>query len=135
VAEGLSAMLGNHRPAATEGHAMTNVGPVGVGVIGAGMISEFYLENLTRFPDTNVLAIADIDLARAQSSRSMEPRGRSFFPIPTGSMERSASLARWRNSSGPFSSNGKPSNRLALRLDAVWAFSTWRATFVPEDPI
>jgi predicted dehydrogenase len=68
VAEGLFAMLGNHRPAATEGHAMTNVGPVGVGVIGAGMISEFYLENLTRFPDTNVLAIADIDLGRAQAS-------------------------------------------------------------------
>jgi hypothetical protein len=52
----------------TEGRAMTNVGPVGVGIIGAGMISEFYLENLTRFPDTNVLAIADIDLARAQAS-------------------------------------------------------------------
>jgi predicted dehydrogenase len=47
---------------------MTKVGPVGVGIIGAGMISEFYLENLTRFPDTNVLAIADIDLARAQAS-------------------------------------------------------------------
>lgn len=47
---------------------MTMVGPVGVGIIGAGMISEFYLENLTRFPDTNVLAIADIDLARAQAS-------------------------------------------------------------------
>lgn len=37
---------------------MTMVGPVGVGIIGAGMISEFYLENLTRFPDTNGLAIA-----------------------------------------------------------------------------
>jgi predicted dehydrogenase len=43
-------------------------GPVGVGIIGAGMISDFYLENLTRFPDTKVLAIADIDLARAQAA-------------------------------------------------------------------
>jgi predicted dehydrogenase len=42
-------------------------GPVGVGVIGAGMISDFYLENLTRFPDTDVLAIADIDLDRAKA--------------------------------------------------------------------
>jgi predicted dehydrogenase len=42
-------------------------GPVGVGIIGAGMISDFYLENLTRFPDTNVLAIADLDLDRAKA--------------------------------------------------------------------
>src|SRR5215207_85992 len=32
------------------------------------MISDFYLENLTRFPDTNVLAIADIDLDRAKAA-------------------------------------------------------------------
>ena len=51
-----------------EGYGMANVGPVGVGIIGAGMISEFYLENLTRFPDTNVLGIADIDLDRARAS-------------------------------------------------------------------
>jgi predicted dehydrogenase len=43
-------------------------GPVGVGIIGAGMISDFYLENLTRFPDTNVLAIADLDLDRAKAA-------------------------------------------------------------------
>ena len=43
-------------------------GAVGVGVIGAGMISDFYLENLTLFPDTNVLAIADIDLDRAKAA-------------------------------------------------------------------
>jgi len=47
---------------------VTNQGPVGVGVIGAGMISEFYLENLTRFPDVRVLRIADIDTVRAQAS-------------------------------------------------------------------
>ncbi len=47
---------------------MTRTGPVGVGVIGAGMISDFYLENLTRFPDTSVLRMADIDVSRAQES-------------------------------------------------------------------
>ncbi len=35
-------------------------GPVGVGVIGAGVISDTYLENLTSFPDTVVHAIGDL---------------------------------------------------------------------------
>jgi predicted dehydrogenase len=34
--------------------------PVGVGVIGAGTISNTYLENLTNFADTEVLAIGDL---------------------------------------------------------------------------
>jgi predicted dehydrogenase len=37
-------------------------GPVGVGVVGAGVISRTYLENMTRFPDLRVLFVADIDL-------------------------------------------------------------------------
>jgi predicted dehydrogenase len=41
------------------------VGPVGVGVIGAGVISDQYLENLTVFPDVRVLFVADLDVARA----------------------------------------------------------------------
>jgi predicted dehydrogenase len=40
-------------------------GAVGIGVIGAGVISSQYLENLTRFPDVSVRFIADLDLARA----------------------------------------------------------------------
>ena len=40
-------------------------GPVGVAVIGAGNISGQYLGNLTRFPDVRVLAVADLDEARA----------------------------------------------------------------------
>ncbi|MBF4582594.1 Gfo/Idh/MocA family oxidoreductase [Curtobacterium sp. VKM Ac-2865] len=40
-------------------------GPVGVGVIGAGVISDQYLGNLTVFPDVQVRCIADIDLERA----------------------------------------------------------------------
>ncbi|HWO63713.1 MAG TPA: Gfo/Idh/MocA family oxidoreductase, partial [Umezawaea sp.] len=39
--------------------------PVGVGVIGAGVISDAYLKNLTSFPDVRVLAVADLDVARA----------------------------------------------------------------------
>jgi predicted dehydrogenase len=35
-------------------------GPVGIGVIGAGTISDTYLENLTSFADIEVLAIGDI---------------------------------------------------------------------------
>jgi predicted dehydrogenase len=41
-------------------------GSVGIGVIGAGTISDTYLENLTSFADTEVLAIGDIVLKAAQ---------------------------------------------------------------------
>ncbi|WP_066521779.1 Gfo/Idh/MocA family protein [Curtobacterium ammoniigenes] len=44
---------------------VTRTGPVGVGVIGAGVISDQYLSNLTVFPDVRVVFIADIDLPRA----------------------------------------------------------------------
>ncbi|SEF24868.1 Predicted dehydrogenase [Amycolatopsis pretoriensis] len=40
-------------------------GPVGVGIVGAGVISGTYLENLTSFPDVRVLRIADLDVERA----------------------------------------------------------------------
>ncbi|MFG1697283.1 Gfo/Idh/MocA family protein [Nonomuraea sp. NPDC049309] len=42
-------------------------GPVGVAIVGAGVISGQYLRNLTSFPDVRVLAVADIDTARAAS--------------------------------------------------------------------
>lgn len=42
-------------------------GPVGVGIIGAGNISDQYLSNLTTFPDVRVLAIADVLEARAKA--------------------------------------------------------------------
>ncbi|MBI4940332.1 MAG: Gfo/Idh/MocA family oxidoreductase [Actinobacteria bacterium] len=41
-------------------------GPVGVGLIGAGMISDTYLENLTGFPDVRVLVVGDLDADRAR---------------------------------------------------------------------
>lgn len=44
---------------------MTSVGPVGVGVIGAGVISTEYLQNLVLFPDLEVLFVADMDVTRA----------------------------------------------------------------------
>lgn len=44
---------------------MTGSGPVGIGVIGAGMISDTYLENLTSFPDVRVHVIGDLDTTRA----------------------------------------------------------------------
>ena len=47
------------------GGGAVRTGPVGVAVIGAGTISSQYLSNLTRFPDVNVVAIADLDVERA----------------------------------------------------------------------
>jgi predicted dehydrogenase len=44
-----------------------SAGRVGVGVIGAGVISTEYLKNLTSFPDLEVRFIADIDEARAHA--------------------------------------------------------------------
>lgn len=45
---------------------MSGEGPVGVGVIGAGVISDTYLQNMTTFPDLRVVAVADLDLDRAR---------------------------------------------------------------------
>ncbi|RIX30740.1 Gfo/Idh/MocA family protein [Amnibacterium setariae] len=45
----------------------TTSGTVGVGVIGAGVISAQYLGNLTTFPDLEVRFVADIDLERAKA--------------------------------------------------------------------
>lgn len=46
---------------------MTGSGRVGVGLVGAGTISDQYLENLTAFPDLDVRFVADIDTARADA--------------------------------------------------------------------
>lgn len=42
-------------------------GPVGVGFIGTGMISDTYLDNLTSFPDVKVVILGDLDQARARA--------------------------------------------------------------------
>jgi predicted dehydrogenase len=49
---------------------MSGNGPVGIGIIGAGVISDTYIENLTAFPDTTILAIGDLrpDVARAKAT-------------------------------------------------------------------
>jgi predicted dehydrogenase len=41
-------------------HDALKAGPVGVGIIGAGVISKEYLDNLTSFPDVKVVAIGDL---------------------------------------------------------------------------
>jgi predicted dehydrogenase len=41
--------------------------PMGIGLIGAGNISDEYLRSLTSYPDVKVVAIADLDLDRARS--------------------------------------------------------------------
>lgn len=44
-----------------------SAGKVGVGLIGAGVISDQYLENLTSFPDLDVRFVADLDEERART--------------------------------------------------------------------
>ena len=51
----------------TETQVRTATGPVGVGFIGVGMISNTYLENLTRFPDIEVVILGDLDQDRARA--------------------------------------------------------------------
>ena len=55
--------------------SMAASGPVGVGVIGAGVISKTYLENLNSFPDTEVLAIGDLspEVATAKAAEHNVP--------------------------------------------------------------
>lgn len=57
--------------------ASTGRGPVGVGFIGAGMISDTYLEHLTGFADTRVVIVGDRDpdRARAQATKHGVPEG------------------------------------------------------------
>ncbi|MFJ9038846.1 Gfo/Idh/MocA family protein [Streptomyces sp. NPDC102406] len=43
-------------------------GPVGIAVVGAGVISKQYLANLAGFPDVRVLAVADLDARRAEAA-------------------------------------------------------------------
>ncbi|MFJ8821077.1 Gfo/Idh/MocA family protein [Streptomyces sp. NPDC102467] len=42
--------------------------PVGVAVVGAGVISKEYLRTLSGFPDVRVLAVADLDVRRAEAA-------------------------------------------------------------------
>lgn len=44
-----------------------STGPVGVAIIGAGVISKQYLDNLKTFPDVTVVGLADIDVDRAKA--------------------------------------------------------------------
>ena len=52
-----------------------STGRVGIGVIGAGVISTQYLENMAEFPDLELRSIADLDTdrARAQATRFSIP--------------------------------------------------------------
>ncbi|MBE1878381.1 Gfo/Idh/MocA family protein [Myceligenerans pegani] len=58
-------MTGTGRAATAGTTAERRSGVAGVGIIGAGNISDQYLGNLTRFPDVEVRFVADLDEARA----------------------------------------------------------------------
>lgn len=51
--------------------ATARTGPVGIGIIGAGVISKQYLDNLTSFPDINVAAVGDL-FEEAAAARAAE---------------------------------------------------------------
>ena len=59
---------------------MRRSGPVGVGIIGAGVISDTYLENLTSFPDTTVVAVADL-FPEAAQHKAEQFGVRRFGPV------------------------------------------------------
>ncbi|WOF23345.1 Gfo/Idh/MocA family oxidoreductase [Microbacterium betulae] len=59
---------------------MSGPEPVGVGFIGAGMISDTYLEHLGQFPDVKVVAVGDIDVVRAGAQA--EKHGVPFSGTP-----------------------------------------------------
>ncbi|TXK18547.1 Gfo/Idh/MocA family protein [Homoserinibacter sp. GY 40078] len=54
-------------------------GPAGVGIVGAGVISDTYLENLGSFPDIDVVIVGDLDTerAKAQAEKHGVPRSGS----------------------------------------------------------
>ncbi|MFT4214122.1 MAG: Gfo/Idh/MocA family oxidoreductase [Microbacterium sp.] len=54
--------------------------PLGVGVIGTGMISSKYLDNLSAFPDVTVIALGDLDADRAAAQA--EKYGVSVSGLP-----------------------------------------------------
>jgi predicted dehydrogenase len=56
---------------------MANSGPVGVGLIGAGMISDQYLTNLTQYPDVKVVTVGDLDTDRAAAQATKYGVGQS----------------------------------------------------------
>jgi predicted dehydrogenase len=61
------------------------VSAVGVGIIGGGVISDTYLENLASFPDVQVVSIGDLnaDRARSQAEKHDVPRWGSAEDILT----------------------------------------------------
>ena len=58
-------------------------GPVGVGFIGTGMISNTYLENLTRFPDIDVIILGDLERRPGQGPGRAARGTRSGAPPMT----------------------------------------------------
>ncbi|WP_418908725.1 Gfo/Idh/MocA family protein [Glutamicibacter endophyticus] len=69
----------------SEQHTASTVrtGPVGIGVVGAGVISDEYLTNLTQFPDLRVEFIADLDADRAaaQAAKFGIPNSGSYTDL------------------------------------------------------
>ena len=52
----------------------------GIGIVGTGVISGTYLDHLGKLPGVDVVAVADLDLARAQTIADQNPAIRAVSP-------------------------------------------------------
>lgn len=70
---------------------MSNRGPVGIALIGAGNISGQYLETLGAFPDVRLTAIADLDVELARGAPAGTTSPRPATPPPSWPSQKSSS--------------------------------------------
>ena len=66
-------------------------GPVGVGFVGVGVISDTYLENLNSFPDVRVVILGDLDTERAKAQAEKHGVGEWGTRTPGSRAHRSSS--------------------------------------------
>ena len=71
-----------------------STGPVGIGVVGAGNISDEYLTSLTSYPDLAVRAITDLALAR----ESAQATAFAIPPLPRSTKGSPGETPRERSS-------------------------------------
>ncbi len=59
---------------------LDSMDPLRVGIVGVGNISGIYFRNLLRFPETEIVACADLDLDRAREAATKNGVGKALTP-------------------------------------------------------
>lgn len=54
--------------------------PLRLGIVGIGNISGIYLKNLSAFPETEIVSVADLDVSRAEKAASEHGIGKAVTP-------------------------------------------------------